>query len=309
MQGLNQHRGPVSPILVASILLFGGTGLSWAQEKIGGVDTVVNSVKGDFPTGNQVPLVHGDNVFVSERVSSGADSKANLVLNDNSNVTIGPGSTIIFDDFVYSGPNQRGTVAVSIMDGTLRFTTGDANKRAYTIWTPTAVIGAHGTSLRLRGSAAETKVINEEGTAIVCLRKENASVEELRRPCRGREDDPAILIDGKNRSCPCMELLFPSEQATITGGEISVTQAPLYAISEPFIGAPKDFRATAADLPLPTHKAPIAPYVPAAAPAAEGLPILPLVGAAALTAGAIALIATQNSSSSTSNFVSAGVSP
>ena len=35
--------------------------------------------------------------------STGADSKANLVLNDNSNVTVGPGSTLKLDDFVYSG--------------------------------------------------------------------------------------------------------------------------------------------------------------------------------------------------------------
>jgi hypothetical protein len=302
MQGLNQRRGRVSPILVASILLFGSTGLSWAQEKIGGVETVINSVKA-----NQVPVAQGDGVLVNEVVSSGVDSKANLVLKDNSNITIGPGSTIKMDDFLYSGPKQHGAVAVSILNGTLRFTTGDANKRAYTLWTPTAAIGARGTSLRLRATPAETTVINEEGTAIVCIRKESASVEDLRRPCRGREDDLTNLIAGKNRSCPCAELLFPSEQATITAGEIAVTQAPLYAISEPFIGPPKDFRATAAD--LPTHKAPPVPYVPAAAPAAEGLPILPLVGAAALGAGAIALIATQNSSSSTSNVISSGMSP
>jgi hypothetical protein len=301
MQGLNQRRGSVAPILVASILLFGGTALSWAEEKIGGVETVINNVKG-----NQAPVAQGDGVLVNEVVSSGADSRANLVLKDNSNITIGPGSTIKLDDFLYSGPKQRGEVAVSITNGTLRFTTGDANKRAYTIWTPTAAIGARGTSLRLRATPAETTVINEEGTAIVCLRKENASVEELRKPCKGREDDQAILTEGKNLSCPCTELLFPSEQATITAGGIAVAQAPLYAISEPFIGAPKDFRVTAAD--LPTHKAPPAPFVPAAAPAA-GFPVLPVLGAGALAAGAIALLATQESHSSTSTFISPAVSP
>ena len=51
-------------------------------------------------------MAQGDAVFVGEAVSSRANSKANLVLNDKSNVTIGPGSTINFDDFAYSGPGH-----------------------------------------------------------------------------------------------------------------------------------------------------------------------------------------------------------
>ena len=174
VRGRNPGAGSklhISRIVIASILLFGGGEVSWSQEKIGGAETVINSVQGNLPTGKQVPVVQGDSVFLNETVSSGADSKANLVLNDNSNVTVGPGSTIKLDDFVYSGPKQPGTVSFSMTKGTLRFITGDANKRAYTIWTPTAAIGARGTSLRIKVTPTETKVINEEGTAIVCLRR------------------------------------------------------------------------------------------------------------------------------------------
>jgi hypothetical protein len=294
MQGLNPRSGPVSPILVASVLLFGSTGLSWSQEKIGDAQTILNTVEGSLPTGKKVPVAQGDAVFVSEAVSSGGDSKANLVLNDKSNVTIGPGSTIKLDDFVYSGPDQHGIVALSLTNGTLRFTSGDANKRAYTIWTPTAAIGVRGTSLRIKATPTQTQVINEEGMATVCIRKGDASVEDLRGSCKGGEEDLAVGTVGKNRSCPCTELLLPSEEATITAGEIAVTQASAYAISEPFIGAPKDFSLTAAD--LPTHKAPLAP-VPVAA---EGFPIWPFVaGGALLAAGGIAaaVLASDHSSS------------
>ncbi len=119
--------------MIAGILLFGGAEVSWSQEKIGGAETVINSVQGNIPIGKQAAVVQGDNVFVIETLSTGADGKANLVLNDNSNVTVGPGSTIKLDDFVYSGAKQPGTVSFSITKGTLRFTTGDASKRAYTI--------------------------------------------------------------------------------------------------------------------------------------------------------------------------------
>jgi FecR protein len=285
---------PISSIVVASVLLFGWCEPSWSQEKIGGAQAVINNVQGKLPSGNQAPVVQGDSVFLDETISSGADSKANLVLDDNSDVTIGPGSTVMLDDFVYSGAKQPGMVAVSLSNGTLRYITGDANKRAYTIWTPTAAIGIRGASLRLKATPTETNVITEEGTAIVCLRKPNeyAPVEEIRKPCRGSEEQQANLIEGKNLSCPCTALLLPGEQATITLGEIAVAAAPQHAVSEPFIGPSKDFSVLAAD--LPTKKAPLAPIVapPPAGPPLWVFPVAGLLGAGAI-AGIIA--ATQSS--------------
>jgi hypothetical protein len=209
MQSLNPRRVPFSPILVASVLFFGGTGLSWSQEKIGDAQTVLNNVEGNIPTGRKAPVAQGDAVFVGEAVLSGADSKANLVLNDKSNVPIGPGSTIKFDDFVYSGPGQRGTVAISAMNGTLRFTSGDANKRAYTIWTPTAAIGVRGTSLRIKTTPTETQVVNEDGMAIVCLRNNNESVEELRRSCKGGRGGSGRRDNGKESILPLYRAAAP----------------------------------------------------------------------------------------------------
>ena len=244
-----------------------------------------------------MPVVQGDNVFLNEAVQSGLDSKANLVLNDNTNVTVGPGSTIKLDDFVYSGPKQPGTIALNMSKGTLRFITGDASKRAYTIWTPTAAIGVRGTILRIQATPTETKVINEEGTAIVCLRKKNEKVlvEELRRRCRGQEEEQANLTASEGTvlptrkssggasggKCPCTALLLPNQQATITQSGIAVTEAPLNAISEPII--------------------------------TEGFALggLPLAGAGLIGAGIIGAVAVgvSNSGSSTPPFIPPPISP
>ena len=222
VRGPHPHPGlkHVSPIVVAGILLFGGAELAWSDEKIGGAQIVINVVEGNLPSGNQVPVAQGDNVFLNEVVRSNPDSKANLLLNDNSNVTVGPGSTIKLDDFVYSGPKQPGTIVLNMTKGTLRFITGDANKRAYTIWTPNAAIGVRGTILRIEVTPTETKVINEEGIAIVCHRSKNeyATVEELRK------------------RHACKELLSPNQQATVTQTQIAINVAPLNAISGPIIG-------------------------------------------------------------------------
>ena len=224
------------PVLVAGVLLLGAGGPSWSQEKIGGAQTVVNNVDGSLPTGNRMPVAQGDNVFLNEAVRSGADSRAKLVLNDSTNLTVGPDSTVKLDDFVYSGPKAPGTIALNMTKGTLRFITGDANKRAYTIWTPTAAIGVRGTNLLIQASDTETKVVNEEGTAIVCVRKKNeyVTVNVLRKRCKGREEEQANITDGRKRSCPCTALLLPNQLATVTQDGIGVLAAPVDAIADPF---------------------------------------------------------------------------
>jgi hypothetical protein len=232
-------RGCIFFPTVAAGILLGSAQLTWSQEQIGDAKVVINVVEGNLSGGNEVPVVQGDNVFLNESVRSNPDSKANLLLKDNTNLTVGPGSTIKLDEFVYAGPQKPGTITLNMARGTLRFITGYANKRAYTILTPTAALGVRGTILRVEVTPGQTRVINEEGTAIVCLRQknENVTVEELRRRCRGREVEQANLTlnEIKRRRCPCTTLLLPNQEATISSSQIGVTEAPLGAISDPFI--------------------------------------------------------------------------
>ncbi len=270
-------------IVIASILLFGGIEFAWSDEKIGGAEIVINEVQGALPTGSQVPVAQGDSVFLDEAVQSGADSKARLLLEDNTNVSIGPGSTVKLDNFVYSGPKRPGTIALNIGKGTLRFVTGNASKRAYTIWTPTAAIGVRGTILRIEVSPTETKVINEEGTAFVCHRQRNeyASAEELRkRRCSKAQREKGL--------CGCVELLVPNQLATVSQSQIGVTEATVGAISDPVIpegfagGFPGGF--------------------------AGGL-FAPPVGAAALVGGVFAATAVGGAATETAGEQPAPVSP
>jgi F0F1-type ATP synthase membrane subunit c/vacuolar-type H+-ATPase subunit K len=231
----------VSPLVAAGILLFGGYAPAWSEENIGGAVTVINLVQGDLPAGNQVPVVQGDSVFLNEAVRSGADSKAKLVLKDNTNVTVGPGSTIKLDNFTYSGPQASGTIALNLTKGTLRFVTGDASKRSYTIWTPTAAIGVRGTIFRAKVTDTGTELINEEGRTIVCKRIGDYTAQQIvTRFCRGAlpTHKTSAVTDADispSKSCPCVELILPGQAATVTSNGIAVTQAPLDAISEPII--------------------------------------------------------------------------
>ena len=141
-----------------------------ADESIGGAKTVVNLVTGDLATGDKVNVVQGDDVFSDEGVRTDADSSARLVLRDNTNLLLGPSSSIKLDRFVYSGPSQPGAIAVNLVKGALRFATGDADKKAYVISTPTAALGVRGTVLKIVSSPSKTFVVLDEGGAVVCTR-------------------------------------------------------------------------------------------------------------------------------------------
>ena len=139
--GKSLSSGRLQSILVSVVMLFGGGQVAWAAERIGGAEIVINIVQGDLGSGSITPVAQGDAVYQDEGVRTRVDSKARFVLLDQTNVTIGPSSTIKLDRFVYDGSKQRGKIVLNLAKGTCRLIVGDADKRAYTIVTPTAAIG------------------------------------------------------------------------------------------------------------------------------------------------------------------------
>jgi hypothetical protein len=135
------RRAHLLAVSLAGCLLVGLTASSSADEKIGGVEIVINIVQGDLPSGGTVPVNLGDGVYRDEGVRTRVDSKTKLLMEDKTNVTIGPSSVVKLDRFVYAGPKKPGTVVLNLAKGTCRLIIGDANKHAYTSVTPTAAIG------------------------------------------------------------------------------------------------------------------------------------------------------------------------
>jgi ferric-dicitrate binding protein FerR (iron transport regulator) len=157
-------------VVIVGLAVAGVATTAQAEESIGGARTVVNLVTGDLPTGANVNVFQGDDVFRDEGVRTDAESSARLVLRDNTNLLLGPSSSIKLDRFVYAGPSQPGAIAVNLVKGALRFATGDADKKAYLISTPTAALGVRGTVLKIVSNASKTFVVLDEGGAVVCTR-------------------------------------------------------------------------------------------------------------------------------------------
>jgi FecR protein len=168
-------------ILLAVAALLNGVTPSLADEGIGAANVVINSVKGNLPTG-AVKVIQGDGVFRDEGLRTDGDSSAKLVLLDNTNVSLGPSSSIKLDRFVYAGPAQSGAIAINLTKGIFRFVTGNAEKRDYAITTPTAGIGVRGTILKIVATKARTIVVLEEGAATVCTRRGKLQCLDLTDP-------------------------------------------------------------------------------------------------------------------------------
>jgi hypothetical protein len=178
-------RAPLAAFLVSLATLSAAAPVA-AEEGIGGARMVVNLVKGDLATGDKVNVVLGDEVFRDEGVKTDAASSARLILRDNTNLLLGPSSSIKLDRFVYAGPSQPGAIAVNLVKGALRFATGDADKKAYVIETPTATMGVRGTVLKILAyGSAKTLVVLDEGGAAVCARASKKHCLQLTEPGQG----------------------------------------------------------------------------------------------------------------------------
>jgi len=100
----------------------------------------------------------GQDVFMQDRLKSAAESRAQLLLLDQSSFTVGPNSDLVIDEFVYDPATNSGKLVANVARGTLRFVSGGIGKLGadrITIRTEVSVIGIRGT-IALRDEARDT---------------------------------------------------------------------------------------------------------------------------------------------------------
>jgi hypothetical protein len=139
-----------------------------AQQNIGDTQVVVNDVRGVI--GKQEPAVlrAGIDVFQNEIIRTGDRSASRVHFQDNTDLSVGAGSEVTLDRFVFDPDPTKSQVALSIAKGVVRFATGTLPKSAYKITTPTATIGVRGTILTVAVADDGTTTVSvEEGIVTV----------------------------------------------------------------------------------------------------------------------------------------------
>jgi hypothetical protein len=109
------------------------------QEAIGSATSVKPQAEANTRT-----LSSGSSVYSKELVRTGDAGVADLRFHDNSNLSLGPKSSVRLDKFVYDPNKSAGGVAVEATRGSFRFVTGSQSRGSYQVKTPYGTLGIRG---------------------------------------------------------------------------------------------------------------------------------------------------------------------
>ena len=110
-------------------------------------------------------LKAGDNVYFGDIIKADSQSKSQVLLLDETVITLGEQTTIIMDEFIYDPNKQNGKIISTVLKGSVKVLSGKisrGNPEDLVIKTPAGSIGTRGTEF-------QTIVDENEGTSQVLL--------------------------------------------------------------------------------------------------------------------------------------------
>ena len=130
-------------LLILIILLFSNT-QSFSKEMIGIVAVGIGKISNQL----NESLTTGSKIYFGDSIITEAASTAQILLMDQTTLTIGESSELVIDEFVYDPQTKIGKIISSVKIGTVKIITGEISKTNpdnLEIKTPTGSIGARGT--------------------------------------------------------------------------------------------------------------------------------------------------------------------
>ena len=118
----------------------------WAND-VGEIKNVRGSVHVERD-GKRVAAVPGMGVRQSDVVVTGADGSAGITFQDNSLLSVGPGSELAIEHYSFDSTTHAGRFDASLKKGTLGVVSGRIVKQspeAMRVRTPTSIMGVRGT--------------------------------------------------------------------------------------------------------------------------------------------------------------------
>lgn len=103
--------------------------------------------------GQALPAQLGQVVFEGDGLRTAADGRIGVTLNDDTRVSVGPGSEIRLDRFLYSPAEGRLGFVLAIVRGVVAYVSGRIAKlspESIRLETPSATVGVRGTRMAIR---------------------------------------------------------------------------------------------------------------------------------------------------------------
>jgi hypothetical protein len=120
----------------------------WAMEPEAGV---VKNVNGKATIGRgaeTIPAAEGVKIHSKDILETGPEGSMGVIFRDDSTLSMGPGTRIIIDDFIFSPGTGKLSFVSKISKGTAAYLSGKISKLspgAARVETPLAVLGIRGT--------------------------------------------------------------------------------------------------------------------------------------------------------------------
>ena len=131
----------VPALLLAALFALQSTASN--GQEIGSATSVRPQAEGTHE-GSTRTLSGGGSVHSRELIHTGDAGVADLRFHDNTNLSVGPKSSVRLDKFVYDPNKSSGSVAVEATRGSFRFVTGSQSKGSYQVKTPYGTLGIRG---------------------------------------------------------------------------------------------------------------------------------------------------------------------
>ena len=103
--------------------------------------------------GAQVPAQAGQLVFEADSLRTGADGHLGVTLKDDTRLSLGPGSEVRLDRFLYAPAEGGMGLVLKVVRGVMGYVSGRIAKLSpdsIRLETPAAVVGVRGSTLALR---------------------------------------------------------------------------------------------------------------------------------------------------------------
>ena len=142
--------------LFVAILLTVVSVPTWGHAGTDGTIGVVRNSAGSATVtrgGNILPATTGTRLHVGDTLGTGPDGSLGVILRDNSSLSLGPSSSLVLRDFLFSPSEGKFGLLVRLSKGTMAYLSGLIGKLApekARFETPTATIGIRGTHFAVK---------------------------------------------------------------------------------------------------------------------------------------------------------------
>ncbi|MDR0652942.1 MAG: FecR family protein [Synergistaceae bacterium] len=203
-------RAKYSVFLMSCVLclFFAVCGVSFAAGDGIGMVSAVEGRAVARRNGADVALALKDRVFENDAITASAGAKVQILLDDDSAITIAQDSTIQISDFLDSGSDSK--FSAHLAEGRARIVTGritENNSEGFKVTTKHAAIGIRGTILTVTATDDETQVEVENTDKVVYVN--DVAVPEFQRAIIREGEAPELTPTARGLTSPESASLDP----------------------------------------------------------------------------------------------------